>query len=263
MTRRSIGPDSDEASSESRGVSDLIGFVLIFSLIAAVVGIVSLAGLTSLEGARDAQQTNNAERAMEVLSDNMGDLTDRGAPSRATEVSLSDASMYMGDETTLTVNDTQETLLPGRVFKLRPIVYEDENAKLVYVNGAVFRVERDGGVVLRSWDSILDEDRTMIPIINTASATGGPQSIKSDTVLVRSDAYQRLVPVSDESSTYDDVWINVTSARSDLWERMLEADGNLDCQDDGPDSIACELTLGSGPDRLYVVETRVSIALKP
>ena len=263
MTHPSLGPDPDGASGESRGVSDLIGFVLIFSLIVAVVGIVSLAGLTSLEGARDAQQTNNAERAMEVLSDNMADLTDRGAPSRATEVSLSDASMYMGDEMTVTVNDTQETLLPGRVFKLSPIVYEDNNAKLVYVNGAVFRVERDGGVVLKSWDAVLDENRTMIPIINTVSATDGPQAIKSDTVLVRANTYQRLVPVSDESGIYDNVWVNVTSTRSELWKRMLEAEEKFDCQDEGPDSIACELTLGSAPDRLYVVETRISVALKP
>ncbi|WP_123533065.1 DUF7289 family protein [Halosimplex salinum] len=257
-------PRGSGDSSAERAVSDLIGFVLVFSLIAAVVAVVSLAGLSSLEGARDAQQTNNAERAMEVLSDNMADVTERGAPSRATEISLADASLYMDDPTLIEVSDPDNgdpSFMTTRVFKVRPIVYRDQGAELVYANGAVFRVEDDGGVVLRSWEPVLDEDRTMIPIINTASSTSGPQSIKSSTVLVRANAYQRVVPLADDTGVYDDVWINVTSPRRDLWKRMLEADDDLECSTAGPERIECELQYT--PDRIYVVDTRISVALKP
>jgi len=256
--------DVDGDRRDERGVSDLVGFVLVFSLIAVVVSIVSLSGLSALEGARDAQQTNNAERAMEVLSDNVADITERGAPSRATEISLEDASLYLGEETRIEVRDPAQSgdpsFLTTRVFKLRPIVYEDERAKLVYVNGAVFRVEPEGGVVLRPWEPVLDADRTMVPIVNTESVTGGPQSIKSTTVLVRANTNRRIVPVADDEGTYDDVWVNVTSSRRDLWHRMLESDGALDCADAGPERVECRLTYD--PDRLYVVETRIAVALK-
>jgi len=253
-----------ERASADRAVSDLIGFVLVFSLIAAVVAVVSLAGLSSLEGARDAQQTDNAQRAMEVLSDNVADITERGAPSRATEISLEDASLYLGAETQIEVRDPAKAgdpaFLTNRVFKLRPIVYEDEHTKLVYVNGAVLRVEPEGGVVLQSWGPMLDADGTMVPIVNTGSVTGGPQSIKSATVLVRANTNRRIVPVADDEGTYDDVWINVTSPRRDLWHRMLGSDGALDCTDAGPERVECRLTYD--PDRLYVVETRIAVALK-
>lgn len=262
-------PDGRERGSrpvqgDDRAVSDLVGFVLVFSLIASVVAVVSLAGLSSLQGARDAQQTDNAQRALEVLSDNMGDITERGAPSRATEISLTEASLYLGDETLIEVRDPRQSgdpsFLRTRVFKIRPIIYEDARAKLVYANGAVFRDERDGGVVLQSWEPVLDEDRTMIPVVNTVSSTGGPQSIKSTTVLVRANAYQRVVPVNDDTGVYDNVWINVTSPRADLWKRMLEADGDLDCTSVAPDRIECALQYT--PDRIYVVDTRISVALK-
>jgi hypothetical protein len=201
---------------------------------------------------------------MEVLSDNMGDITERGAPSRATEISLEDASLYLGEETLIEVRDptgpADESFLTTRVFKIRPVVYEDENGKLVYVNGAIFRVEPEGGVVLQSWEPVLDADRTMVPIVNTESSSGGPQSIKSTTVLVRANTNRRLVPVTDDEGTYDDVWINVTSPRRDLWHRMLESDGALDCTDAAPDRVECQLTYD--PDRLYVVETRIAVALK-
>lgn len=264
MRSGSLGPDPSEPAERERAVSDLIGFVLVFSLITAIVAIVSIAGLGSLENARDAQQTDNAERAMEVLSDNMADITERGAPSRATEVSLEDASMYMGEDTLIEVRDPDNgdaSFLTSRVYKVTPIVYEDENAKLIYVNGAVFREEREGGVVLQSWEPVLDEDRTIIPIVNTASSTGGPQLISSTTVLVRANRYQRVVPVTDDTGVYDDVWINVTSERSDLWKRMLESTDDLDCNDAGPDRIECQLQYT--PDRIYVTDTRISIALKP
>jgi len=265
MTRCSLGPNRDDAVEDERAVSDLIGFVLVFSLIAAIVAIVSLAGLGTLENARDAQQTDNAERAMEVLSDNMADITERGAPSRATEVSLEEASMYLGEDTLIEVRDPQQSgdpsFLTTRVFKVTPIIYEDENAELVYVNGAVFRVEREGGVVLQEWEPVLDEDRTIIPVINTASSTGGPQLISSSTILVRANRFQRVVPVADDTGVYDNVWINVTSERSDLWKRMLESNDDLDCTDAGPDRIECELQYT--PDRIYVTDTRISVALKP
>lgn len=248
---------------DERGVSDLIGFVLVFSLIAAVVAVVSLAGLGSLQDVRDAQQTDNAERALEVLSDNMGDVTERGAPSRATEISLEEASLRLGDETLIEVRDPDHgdpSFLTTRVFKIRPIVYEDGQATLVYANGAVFRVDREGGVVLRSWEPLLDDERTLIPVVNTKSSTGGPQSIKSTTVLVRANANRRVVPVADDTGAYDEVWINVTSPRRDLWKRMLEADGNLACNVVGPERVECRLQYT--PDSIYVVDTRIAVALK-
>lgn len=255
---------SGDVRGDGRAVSDLVGFVLVFSLIASVVAVVSLAGLSSLQDARDAQQTDNAERALEVLSDNMGDMTERGAPSRATEVSLADASLSLGDETLIEVRDPRNSgdpsFLRDRVFKVRPIVYEDDRAKLVYANGAVFRQERDGGVVLQPWEPVLDGDRTMIPVVNTGSSTGGPQLIKTSTVLVRANTYQRVVPVTDDTGVYDNVWVNVTSSRAHLWERMLEADGDFDCTTVSPERIECALQYT--PDRIYVVETRISVALK-
>jgi hypothetical protein len=254
------------AADGERAVSDIVGFIMVFGMIASVVAIVSLSGLAGLESARDAQQTDNAVRAMEVLSDNMGDIAERGAPSRATEISLEDASVSLGEETVVTVRDPNETatdpsFLTNRTHKIRPIVYDDGDTELVYVMGAVFRDDPQGGRVVQSWSPVFDRERTLIPIVSTISATDTGQQIQSSTVLIRARANDRLVPVADDNGTYDDVWINVTSPRSDLWLSMLGRDPALSCHQSGADTVACHLD--EPPEQLYVTEVRIAVELKP
>lgn len=251
-----VGRGSDE-----RGVSDLIGFVLVFALIAAVVSIVSLAGLTALEDARDAQQTDNAELAMEVLSDNVADITERGAPSRATEISLSDASLTLADPIQIEVRDPtgppEESFLTAQTFNVRPIVYDDGDTELVYVMGAIFRAERRGGTVVQPWSPVVSADRMLVQVVSTGSATDELQLIESSTVLVRANGNQRVVAAADETGAYEDIWINVTSPRRDLWKRMLDGHPAMDCSTAGPETVECEVTVD--PQDLYVVEHRIAV----
>ncbi|MFC7138953.1 hypothetical protein ACFQMA_03760 [Halosimplex aquaticum] len=253
-------------AGDERAVSDVVGFVLVFAMIVSVVGIVSLSGLASLESARDAQQTDNAVRAMEVLSDNMGDIAERGAPSRATEISLEDASLSLANETIVTVRDPNEStsdpsFLVNRTHKIRPIVYDDGDTELVYAMGAIFRDDPQGGTVVQSWSPVFDKERTLIPIVTTVSATDTGQQIQSSTVLVRASANDRLVPVADDTGKYDDVWINVTSPRRDLWLSMLGRDPALTCSRSGSERVSCQLD--ETPEQLFVTEVRIAVQLKP
>lgn len=253
------GPTGDD-----RAVSDLVGFILVFSLVVSVVAIISIAGLDTLQSARDAEQTNNAERAFEVLSDNVDDVIERGAPSRATEISLNDNAVALGEETTIEIRDPDEgsgdpSFLINRTFKVRPVIYDAGDTELVYVMGAVFRDEREGGTILDSWSPVLEPGRTHIPVVNTKSTTGGTQSVQSSTVLVRTVSNQRVLEVANESASFDDVWINVTSPRQDLWFRMLDEESALDCSTVGTQTVECQLTYV--PERIYVVDHRLAVSL--
>lgn len=246
-------------------VSDLIGFILVFSLVMVVVAIVSLAGMSSLEATRTAEQTNNAERAMEVLADNMADIHERGAPSRATEIALDGDSMSLGEETLVVVRgrDTASgsTFLTSRVFQIRPIVYDTGDTRLVYEMGAVFREDARGGTVVVPYSPTLGDDRALVPVINTGSSTGGSQHLQSSTVLVRGTANTRAVPVADTDPgvTYDETYINVSSPRQELWNRTLSANRGLDCSQEGADWVNC--TLRDDPNHLVVTETRIAVEI--
>jgi hypothetical protein len=87
---------------ERRAVSETLGFVFAFALIVTTTGIVFTVGQGGLQNAQDQERLNNAERAMDVLAQNMNDLNRRSAPSRATEIRLSEASIAYGDPVTFT-----------------------------------------------------------------------------------------------------------------------------------------------------------------
>ena len=215
-----------------RAVSDLVGFVLIFGLVVSVVAIVSLAGMGSLESVRTAEQSQNAERAMEILADNMDDIHQRGAPSRATEISLEGASVRLGDEIQVIVRDSTDgggddsTFLTSRVFQVRPIIYDDGETELVYVMGAVFRDDRQGGTVVEHYSPVLDDDRA-------------------------------LASTSD-SVRYDHASINVSSPRQELWNRTLSRQDRLSCSQNDPDWVNCSL---EPTTRLFVTETAISVEI--
>ncbi len=76
-----------------RGQTETLGFALIFALMISSVVITFTAGYAGLQDVRDIERTNNAERAFEVFADNIGDITQNSAPSRATEMKLSDARL--------------------------------------------------------------------------------------------------------------------------------------------------------------------------
>jgi len=252
------------SAASRRGVSELVGFVLVFSLVIAVVGIVSVAGLDTLANARDVEQVNNAERAMEVLADNMADIHERGAPSRATEISLGDAQLFMDEEIEITVENTGSPAFT-ETFTVRPIVYDGpDDTRLVYVMGAIYRVQPDGGVVLREWSAVTDEKYVTLPIVNTISSTGGSQSLQSSTVLVRANEKSRRLVRANTAGDVDanEITITVETPRNDLWEEMLsERPGFVACDTStGPDAVECELA--SSPRTFYLTETRISVAIK-
>jgi len=58
---------SDRVVSDSRGVSDLVAFVLTFSIIITAVGVVSIGGLGSLEDYRDGARAESAEEGDDWL----------------------------------------------------------------------------------------------------------------------------------------------------------------------------------------------------
>lgn len=206
-----------------RGVSDVLGYVLIFSLITASVGLVYTSGYGALNDARNAERFNNAERAFDVLDSNIDDVVFGHSPSRATELKLSDATIGYGEPVVVNISlDTGESLQT----RLDPVVFAiGDDRELVYSNGAVIRTDGSNSV-MRSEPRIRFGDRTMISIIETRSRS---QAISgSSRVLIRTVASTQDVYNYTDASGYE-VTLNVTTERTDAWKRYLETETGNDC----------------------------------
>lgn len=251
-------------------MSEVVGFTLVFSLIAATVAVVYVGGLGSLQSAQQAERLTNAERAFDVLDDNLDDIVGGHAPSRATAIKLGGAGLYLGDPVVLNVtavNNTGGTVGPYTV-ALRPIVYEFGPTKVVYEAGAVIRQDRAGAVMNAQPPFLFGYERTVIPFVQTRSASRGSTNIAGETtVLVRAVRANSAVLAAETDDGPYDVTFNVTTERTEVWERHLE--GELTASSVKLPMGASEFCTVHGEtvtctfetERFYVAVTRIDVSL--
>lgn len=259
--------------TSERAVSNVVGFVLVFSIILSTVGVVYVFGIGGLEDIRDNERVTNAERAFDVLADNMADIHKRDAPSRATEIKLAGADLGFGETTTVnvSVDDGGGTIYFTRK-EVRPIVYSTSKgpSSLHYVNGAVMRTDRNGGVMLTDPNMQFvtqNGDRVaVVPIIETRAGGETQQIGGSTTTLIRTKAVTTGLLLADSGTL--DVELKVTAGetlQAVVWERYLEdaipdpwdTDGNGDVCTRSGTKVTCTLTV----DSVYVPRTGVSVRL--
>jgi hypothetical protein len=248
-----------------RGQSEVLGYVLVFSVVVLTVALVTVSGQAALAEARDTQQTGNLEAGFEVLAANVDDVVRGGVPSRATELDLSGGRLSLGSPVAVTVRAeyaSNGSLAFEDAVATRPIVYRAESgAELVYANGAVIIEGKEGGVaMLREPRALFSPERAVVPIINTTldrrQLRGRADSVDRESrVLVRAERRERGVLNSTDSSV--DLTVDIDSPRADAWREYLGAAG-FTCSSTGS-GITCD---GYTTDAATVVRTRVAISLE-
>ncbi|MFB6113979.1 MAG: hypothetical protein ABEJ58_07750 [Halodesulfurarchaeum sp.] len=232
-----------------RGISDVLGYVLVFSLILGSITIVYVGGFNSLTHLRDAERIDNAERAFDVLDTNVDDLVLDDAPSRATELTLARSSLTFGDPVAISVD------IAGTTYRTQidPIVFTaGDGNKLVYANGAIIRVDGSESVMIDT-PPFLFGDRTLIPIVDTRSIGSGVGG--SGRVLIRTTVAQRTLTNVSGAGPYD-YTLNVTTSNTDAWEEYLEGrmgDANS-CSVIG-DTVTCT----GRADSVYIKKTAIDV----
>ena len=229
-----------------RGVSEVLGYALIFGLILVSITAVSVGGIDSLRTVRDAEQLGNAERAFEVLADNTADIYAQDAPSRATEFSIGEATLFTGTNTTVTITDPVDGT-PTREFVITPLVFRSGNDnEIVYEGGAIFRTRRDAGRIVREPPQTWSGEEPIVVIVGTyADRT---ESVAGTDVLARMKARSRYVAI-DRNDDFADARIEVESERAGLWQRFLADQAVVEsCSLDSttsPPTVTCDVDTDS------------------
>lgn len=239
--------------SSQRAISDVIGYVLIFALIVSAVTFVLISGMGSLEESRETERAANAERAFDVVHDNMAALYERNAPSRSTEIDLSDAEIFYGSNISIEVRGDGSRLAQ---YEARPVVLQvTDDESLVYEGGAVFRDQPDANTMLNEPPFLLTDSRVHLPVIQTTSEA--LESAGGSTVLLRGKSTDRSV--IEGGSSFDEVTLSIASPRYDAWYNYLATRGAMDCsRDDAAETVECST---DEPDRVFVTRQQIELSL--
>jgi hypothetical protein len=127
---------------------------------------------------------------------------------------------------------------------------------IVYEGGAVFRDSRAGGVVVEDPPFRFENGGVIVPIIQIKQL-GNATAVSGGTVRVRGERSVRepLPEFVQRAADYDALIVNVTSPRSDLWERYLETDADATCTETRADTVECRI---DDPRRLSVTRTVIN-----
>ncbi|WP_424015306.1 DUF7289 family protein [Halorubrum xinjiangense] len=200
-------------STDDRGVSETVGFVLVFALITTTIAVTFTVGLGGLEDAQLAERDNNVERAFDVLHDNFNDLSRDGVPSRATELRLGGGELAFHDESEFRLNGTG---FESQVIEGGSLTYRGAgDTRIVYENGAVFRMDGDNGVMIREPDLLIGET-----VVYSLYGLNGPaEPVSGDrTVLVVGERTDREVAADDRTAA-ENVTLDINSTQAVVWER--------------------------------------------
>jgi hypothetical protein len=96
------GTQQRRETRTGRGVSDAIGFTLMFAIIILGAGLISLAGGSQIATLSEVEEVRSAERGMESMAATLEPMASQGDPQRGFSLAFSNSNIWM-NQTTLNV----------------------------------------------------------------------------------------------------------------------------------------------------------------
>ena len=256
--------------TDTRGVSEIVGFILVFSLVVGTITLVYASGISGLDDTRDAERITNAERAFDVLANNFQQMGRGEAPNRATEIKLAEAQLSTSTkrEVSISADGVDPAVANSSTIRYNP----GTDTSIVYENGAVIRVDNGNAIMLEEPDFLFNDSNVVVRYIEPQ---GSGQSIggTSTTVLVRAERTSSKVLVNNGSNPSNIVIkMQTHEDRAGVWEEYYEeqiaaADSSWsgDCDDrdssvGGSDTtqIKCD---SFNADKLAVSKVQIGVEL--
>lgn len=212
-------------TARDRAVSETIGFVITFSLIILMVGLVYTAGTSALADFQRAEQTDNAEYAMEALAETLGTL-ERGDPARASELRVGGGSFGVTNETTLDVAVAGASPY-SRTFQVRGLSYRRDETTVAFASGAIIRTDRGNAVMLRDPSFVCTPDRAIVSVVTLRNVGDSTRIDASGSVVVEARTVNRTLAFPTNASTAADsataVTVTPSGERADGWDQYFSA----------------------------------------
>jgi len=242
---------------DDRAVSDVLAFILVFSIIITSVALVYSTGFSSIKQVSEGEKKANAERAMEALSLSLNDIVDGEASRRGGSLNLGGGQLEATDSTEVTVRvdgsvETQDASGNPGPTVTGALEYTQDDTAVAYQTGGVFRRDGSASVTIVRPTISCTSDRAIVSVVKMVSPNN---RIGADGNVEVSMAEQETkLLYSDSDSTMESVQVEVAGTDyAPAWERTLDEQGwSIDST--GPNSVETSCTTDRVVVRLVVIE---------
>jgi hypothetical protein len=235
-------------------VSETIGFVFTFAMIVLMVGLVYTTGTGALADLRQAEQSENAEYAMEALAESVGTL-ERGDPARTNELRVGGGSFTVTDDTTLDVSVAGTSPYSVSI-RPRGLAYQRDATTIVLSGGAVIRSDHGNAVMLREPSFVCTPDVAIVSLVHMKNVGDTDRIGTSGSVIVEARTIEQSLRYPQDAtvvaSDATNVTVTVNGDRASGWNDYFDAHPRWTANGAG---YTC------ASSRVYVRETTVGVRL--
>ncbi len=201
------------STEDRRGVSEALGFVLLFSIIVTGIGVVYVFGVPAIDDLRTNQQTESATTALQAVAVGLDSIQRGDSPTRSMDVALGGRTLGVQSGTTLTVQNESQRLLTVD----GALVYgAGRPTEIVYHGGAVLRQDGPDGVVRREPALRCANDPVIVSLVEVTGPSQPTVSTGSVRIIAERQSVETYL-VDDE-----DVTITVNGTYADGWESYFD-----------------------------------------
>lgn len=249
---------SQDAASRDRGASEVVSFIITFSIITTMIGLLYTGGSVSMMEIQTGNQIQNAESVFMAMDDSFGELQEGQAPKRAGSLDLDvGASIAVLDESevAVTVNG------PGfsQTLQTRSLEYRLEDRAIAYETGAIFRTNDGASAMISRPSGIFcspTSNGSVVSIVTLVAPNGSSVASGTATITGIQRSTTLLFPADRAGGTaVENVTIDVTSPREPAWQQYFEETAGW-TDDDGDGIYACE-----SADEVFVRQTVIEVQM--
>lgn len=247
---------------DERGVSDLVSFTMIFMVVFASIGMISVFGFDGIDHVREHEQMTSAQTAMITISDQLNGIADHESPARSAEVRLGGGTLLIDDGPLLNVTvDYGDGNVTTWERRLGTLTYRLGDQRLVVTGGAVIRADDDSSILVREPPFLCTEEHSRLNLIRI-EALEAPSISSSGGIQVRNHHQRtRLLAPLNRTLLYDAE--NVTlefkdTEHLDAWERYFTQSGT-EWQQDGSGRYTCNSFANDDTRGLILRDSRIGI----
>ncbi|WP_440988998.1 DUF7289 family protein [Haloarchaeobius baliensis] len=217
--------DSTPSETQNRGVSELLGLVLLFGMVAVGIAAILLAGSVAVDSIQEEASVSSAQMGMHELDSRVGDTA--GGPV-GIDLGSRDGvyRVVRNGSVSFTVND-QATC--SATTQLGSVQYHDRRGnRLAYEAGGIWRLDSDGGISMVSPPEIEHEDGMLrMDLTNISGEFDGGQAVmRSADVKDDDEIVRELYQGGSGCFPPDNITITVQSQFYEAWGRFFASNLN-------------------------------------
>jgi hypothetical protein len=262
------GKRRDRSLRDDRGVSDVVGYILTFSIVAVSVFAATGIGFDQLGEVRSDEELKNAERAFQLIEQNFDQIQQSQAESRRSEISLDAGDLrVLAPPSTSTATVTVDGTGESYTLRMNSLQYELDETILAFEGGAVFYMDKNTNTILEDGPEMFCRNRgsqpgrAIVSVVRLEGPSGLEYSGGTIGITGELNTSTALFPVNrtgaDSVGEATGVTVQIDSEYDDAWaEHFLDEETGWSS---APASDTYECTDSDGIN-VYVRETRLNLS---